>query len=433
MKKVFNKEVIILIFLTIIFFVIQMVVPYIGVDDYYAHSNLSLIDNPFKRGIDRALNWNMRIGEIIFYTIGCAPKILYNFIISIFFACFLILMKKYSSNNYKNKLSQYILYYFLILAFMPILIDNCFKMSDACNHLIGTCFILTVLYPLIEFDKGKDLISNHKLRYNILIILGFFAGISSENNSIFILIFLVYILLKNFIKYRRITRWHIFTFISTLAGYMLLIFCKSTLYRISFFNSKLWVVSSSLTDIFKNFLTWNKNYIILFIILLVLYITINLIKFKRDFKFDKNLKYSLFLLAISITTVLMFIFSPYYHNRGLLLIQFILLINIINLINLIFCNVNQKILHVISVILLIISLISSYDIANYFYKYNVFDKNRDKNIEQQVSQKKLSIEFPTFKDKYKEYGYYGQELSICTEEIVKQKYNIDYEFKLSCN
>lgn len=431
MKKIFNKDFFILVSLTLIFFLVQMCVPYIGIDDFNAQY-INTSSNIFLRGIERGINWNMRIGEILFFTIGLFPKVIYNIMISLFFACFLILIKKYSNINYKNKISQYILYFFLIMFFMPAMIENMFKMSDACNHLVGTCFILTVLLPLIKYDNGTNVIDS-KIKYNLLIILSFFAGMSSENNSIFILIFLVYIILKNLFKFKKIERWHLFMFISTLAGYSLLIFCGSTMTRIEYFNSLSDIQKSSISSIFWIFYEYNQCYVILFIILFILYLIIAFIKYRGKFKIDRKIKYNLFLLILSTTTLLMFLFAPYFSNKGALFIQFILIINIVDLVNIVCCDINKIILIIVSIILLLLSLISTYGIAKYFYDYKVFDRNRNISILEQSSEMKDTITFPLYKGMYNNNVlFFFQDLTVCEEEIIKLKYDINYEFKVLC-
>lgn len=435
MKKIFNKEFFILVALTLIFFLVQMVVPYIGIDDFYAH-HVGYNDNLFLRGINRAIIWNTRIGEIILFSIGWLPKFVYNIVISFFFAYFLILMKKYSNTNYKNKLSQYILYYFLIIcASVPLFINIFFKMSDASNHLIGTCLILTVLLAIIKFDNGSDIIQNSKFKYNMLLIVSFFAGMASENNSIFILIFHLYVIVKNFIKSKIIVRWQIFSFIATLAGYILLIFSGSTFHRIEFFYDDYGTFTTPIINIIRGFWWYYNKIIIIFIILLVIYIIIGIVKDKRNFKFDNKIKYNIKLLVMSLSTLLMFMFSPYYQNRGTLLILFFLLINIVDLINIILSKLNYIFLMIISIVLLIISLIFTFDISIYFYNYRIFDEQRNIQVQDQIKNNSETVTFPIYKvdSKYHhEFSY--QEYTICDKEVLKNRYNIyyDYQYKLIC-
>ena len=415
------------IFVIISFFMIFMTPNIFGIDDtlgntYIFEPNNTFFDNVLKV-IDRAINWNMRIGEIAFFIIGCFPRIFTIIFVSIRMAiyCNLVYIFTYGkkSKEYLYTLKYpitIIISYLLTLSIYPGYSETFICTAGNYNHVFGLIMILLAALPFRLYLEDVDILKNKKI--NILfLIISFFAGLAMETNTPFLLLYELIILLikidkKNIKKYFLKNKIKIFGMLFTSIGlFILYLSCK---FRIKFFKTIFWAVDQKIIqDIIKRY----RYVFYLIAILLVLYLITNKLNIK---KLIKDIRISLLLVLMSIFSILIIYITPAYYVIRMTIFFFFTLLTIISyLSNEIF---KEKLGLIILIPAIFFSIYMTHDAINFYHDMNEFNKLRLKSIEQQYNDGYDLIQCPLYDNKYKTFfpeRLTTFEFTYCDENYLK--------------
>ena len=170
-------------------------------DDLYI-SNHQTIATLFQQAYNDYFNWNGRVVGQSAWRIIVSSNIFVSAFLIAFFALSLILLIQYFSktrNIIKYSLLSFLLSFFSVILFSPVIGQIFFWKAGAGNYLLTTVVILTFILPFHDWYQEGTI--KKSLLYYLLPIIGFIAGWSNENTSGgALLIVFIYIILGRFYK-----------------------------------------------------------------------------------------------------------------------------------------------------------------------------------------------------------------------------------------
>lgn len=405
-KKNYVKYIIIGLVGIFLFFLMKEV-PLLGEDDYFLYRKFSSLQGTIDKGLFKLLmSWNVRSGQIIGFLLGRLPRYAFYIVNSIMILIYIYLIHYYSFIDQKKEKFYFticITFFYLFYLF-PATFDDFFWMAGSCNHLYSVIFNLAFFLPFYRLLNNLEKPPKY---YPLYLVLAVLAGSSMENIPIFIITVVTFILIfrKNKIKY--LIKNYVIPFLLYITSYLILIFNHSTERRLhdyqKYYQKDQLVGLDKIVDILKTFIKQNKYTIILFVILLMIYII------HKKFILPKRVKINLILLLVSLETLLIFYFIPYYSNRAMLFLSSFFLINITFFLSFL-CTLKKAIFKVL------ISLLFLLDIYGYTYFYQVY-----KNSKIAINERNIYL----LKQKDKDIYHYSFPPCDYGQRVIEYKYNND--------
>lgn len=232
MRKFFNQKSLNIVGLCIIFLIVFILNHFNGqiVDDL----GYATVSNPLEHVWWEYFNWNGRaIGE--FLAIGVLlklPLILVDFLNTIAFMLLLWILEKFTETNESQTFSiwRYALLFASIMVFTVVPGQDFFWTTGSANYLYTALFALIPL--LVVYNKFRfNLVSNKNILTVFAIPFGLLAGWSTENIGGTTLLGLILLMILMLCNKQRIDRVTFLLSISTLVGYLLLIFAPGNSVR----------------------------------------------------------------------------------------------------------------------------------------------------------------------------------------------------------
>ena len=398
-----NKNVILInLFIALCYLIILTVIEQIGIDNILANTYLY---NPrltffqtIKHIYNRAIFWNLRIGELVYFTVGAFPKYIFYLISSINFIVLNNLIIFYTFGKIKVK------HYFIFILFSSIFLftltpafSEIFLWEAGCfNQFFDTIIILIAGIPFRYLQENKNIFKNKKRKLILYFTFFFIAGFSTEN---IVPTLIVYMIISTFIyfkKNKKIIKWPIFATIVTSISFLIMITSKSTKIRINSFDGLKWAIITK-NKMFENFF---KHYIIL--ILLMIIFTIIYIVYCKKKKISISSKlYNILLINFTISFIALFsqIFGKYFEVRSILIIA-ISFYNIFIYYLSKFLTFSKKYIKIILILQLTFLLIYSISLRYIYLDYNKFNILKEKYINKQKINNNKNIKCPRYDNKY---------------------------------
>lgn len=430
-KIILTNLLIFLSYLTLIS-VIQLA----GIDDLEANTyqyipKLTLIET-IKHIVNRAVNWNTRIGEILYFIVGAFPRwvflILNSFMMVIYINLMYLYMIGTKKEEHKNK------YYFIVsciylftLLFTPVFSEVFLWMGGSCNHLWGTIIILLAAYPFRLYIENKNVFNekfNTKWKFTLYLIYCFVAGTAMEN-VVPTVIFACFIsILINLIENKKIDIKPIITLITMTIGFLFLIFASSTQTRINLFN-KIYASGIPKPNMFSYFY---ENYKFLIITAIALLTILIILKKIMKQKLSKTLIINISITLISFISFLLMIFSPYFELRTVLIVSIFLIAFIV------FCLSelieNKMLLNVGSIIIMIFLIICIQYLIFIYKDFYEFNKYRELSYQNQIKKYNTINYCLSYDNPYNVKDYnrlFDIQKVYCDSTYLKKIYNIELD------
>lgn len=407
--KKYKYTIIISLFIFFTYIIISSVNNIFGIDEIYANTyiynpNLT-IEESIHHIIYRVTNWNMRLGELVYFILGCFPKFVCTIsngvTVLLFFNLIFIFTygkksKEYfnTSKYFKSLLISFIISLTIFPAFSEVLIWN----AGVYNHIFSVNLTLIAALPFRLLLDNYDIFNERKKLKYVYILISFLAGFSVENVTAWMLVFNSIILIykkfnKNkFIDSMKYNLIYILNILSTIIGFIIMyIFSKE---RVDFFGQFSFVADSK-NDYFLR-IPYLYRYVILLIIILLL---INIIKKKI---YIKNLKSTekilLFQSLTSVISLIIILFTPaYFVYRVTTLFYSFQLMLIVYLMNNL---LNNKIIKKTYIFDIIIILFMTVRLVFFYNDFNEFNSLSDKNIREQYSNGQTILDCVYYDNKY---------------------------------
>ena len=357
-----------------------------GIDDVLANSyifspNNTIMDN-IHNIIIRLVYWNPRIGEMMYFIVGCFPRWVFYLFYGIRVVLFFNLVYIYT---YGKKSRDYLFsdkYIISILTSAVITLTLCpaydevfIWMAGTYNHLYDLIVILLVLLPFRLLLDDVNIFPKKKITKTIYLIVSFISGFTLEHIvPIQLLAEGLIIFFKNFRdksslkdKIRKNTL-QISSMLLTSIAYI--IFILSAKIRIDYFREANYL-NETKYNLATRIITDYKYIIIPILVLL-------LIRKYTLKKIIKNVKFQMLSIILSILSMIILYFAPsYYELRTTFTLYFSLLTLLIYLINELFEKKFSRIFIYLNIIILGISIVG---ITVYFSGLNKFNVIREEQI-----------------------------------------------------
>jgi hypothetical protein len=184
--------------------------------------------------------WNPRIGEALTTITAVFPKFFFDIINTLMFLWLLIVLFTIGFGrfpNWKRLTDSFAIFliFFVIILFMPLLGQLFFWKSGACNHTWGLIILLSFILPYRLNYQRKIKIDNIFVLI-LFIIFGLTAGLTIENASVIVLVFLfLYFLIAWHQK--KISLNFLYPIISFAIGVFILLFGPGTTVRRNYYKS----------------------------------------------------------------------------------------------------------------------------------------------------------------------------------------------------
>lgn len=322
-------------------------------DELYMDSK-NIID-VFKNCFSDYFDVNGRIPAHIFLrTVLMFPKVVYNLLNTFMFIGSIILLYLHSTLNYKISVWIKLIIYTLISYFMyyqsPEFIYCSVWASGSCNYMwIGTIILLYLLYYRISiFNKVFSIDTSFKKRsigFTIyFIVIAFISGMSNENTGGGVLMCLIAFILYYLINKIKIEKIYIYGTISTLTGFLLLLFSPSNAVRQEdlkgigivrdTISSKIFAIKA-LTRV--SLIDFNLLIPMFFILAIFIFLIIKIRKMNIWFKY----LYSIFMFFVAFAVHYALILSPYSPDWARYGAMLFLMISVMSLISLLTENIKS--------------------------------------------------------------------------------------------
>lgn len=311
-------------------------------DDLYI-SNHQTIATLFQQAYNDYFNWNGRVVGQSAWRIIVSSNIFVSAFLIAFFALSLILLIQYFSktrNINKYSLLPFLLSFFSVILFSPVIGQIFFWKAGAGNYLLTTVVILTFILPFHDWYQEGTI--KKSLLYYLLPIIGFIAGWSNENTSGgALLIVFIYIILGRFYKKISIDIYQIISIIAYLIGYIFLLIAPGNSIRTRATMSTLWLDQSLLVHFKNGFIAVTKSLIHQYFFLLFLIFVLTLFfMFRKQYTVVIN---SLIWSLSGLATIYVLSFSPLGQDGGRAFFGGIILIIIaLNILLNNFMNINSS-------------------------------------------------------------------------------------------
>ena len=402
--KKYKYVILISFFIFLSYIIISSVNNIFGIDEIQANTyiynpNLTL-EESIRHIIYRVTDWNMRLGELIYFILGRFPKfvctISNGITILLFFNLIFVFTygaksKEYfnTSKYYKSLLISFIVSLTIFPAFSEVMVWN----AGIYNHIFSVNLSLIAALPFRLLLENYNLFDNHKkLKY-----LSFLAGFSVENVTAWMLIFNIVILFKiinkNNIKQSiKDNFMYIINIILTIIGFSIMyIFSKI---RVDFF-SQLDFVNASKKSLFIKIPYLYIYVIVIILILLFINIVKKKICIKKLKKIEKILLFQSFSSIISL--IVIFITHAYFAYRVTTLFYIFQLILIIYLVNNLLENKIIKYTYILDIGIIIFMTLR---LVFFYNDFNEFNLIRDKYIKDQYSNGTVVLSCVNYDNKY---------------------------------
>lgn len=341
-------------------------------------------------------HWNARLGEQLAIFFLGFHKDYFNFLnsfvaLSFFYIIFLYAFGSLPDFRRRCDIYPFIISFALVIFLMPAFGEIYFWTAGACNYLWACELILIFGLPYRLLLSGKDILSGKGVLLPLFCLLGFLAGMSSENSAVVIEVLIMAIILYSISKRRKLGAWVYCGAISLSAGIMYLYFAPSTKVRLDYYNKAYGVGKVTLSTYFlrartigQDFVRSDELLIGLFLVLLVFSLfyhrkeLTSALKRSSDGKDlngeEKEVFSVLFLLAISFISLGILVLPPYHEQRSFLLTVTMLIVAIVKLFSCITRNPSplvKKAIHSLILLILSITILKSFLV---YGKYSRFDQ-----------------------------------------------------------
>ncbi len=400
LKKIDYKFLIINLIIIVSYVLILSAFGLHGHDDefaytYYSNPAISFIGK-IKQILGRSINWNLRIGELLYFTFGAFPLWVSYIMHSIIMITFLNLVvyyalgyDKYKKSNIKNILL--IVTFLIFMLVNPIISEVFFWTGGIFNHLFSIVIILLVGIPFRNLMDNYDNLNCFNKKYILYLIFCFLASFNVESTVATLIVGLFVINLVLLIKNKKIDILKLLPLIVLCIGFlMLLLLSKNRVIAQSMNSYNVYTKE----NMFSLFMANRLLQIIMLVAMTLLYFIV--------FKLNNINQYKkrLYILLVSFSSFIAMMFSPYYVDRGVLILDVGIVIYVIYILYKIIDKIKNKFVFVpIYILLTIVIIFVTYNYRQLFIDYNEFDKIRDSYIREQIKEGKEFI-FYTYDNKY---------------------------------
>ena len=203
-------------------------------------SFLDKVNFVFQSVVNDALNWNIRVGEALTIMIGAFPPIIFdilNTINYIWLTILLFIIGFIRFPEWKNQSDLFALFLinFQIIVLLPLLGQVFFWQAGTGNHNWGVTILLSFIIPFLLISRAEIKYDN-VLILSLLIIYGFFAGLTIENGVVIVIVALL-ILLLYLIRKNQFDLKYLYPILSFIIGAFVLLFSPSTSNRRNYYAS----------------------------------------------------------------------------------------------------------------------------------------------------------------------------------------------------
>lgn len=380
-----------------------------GIDEIYANINTYMPSLTIGQSVflifQRFFCWNMRLGELVYFTLGRFPKfvgtISNGLTVLLFFNLIFIFTYGKKSKEYFNTPKYYkslLICYIVSLTLFPAFSEVFMWNAGVYNHIFGVNLSLIGALPFRLLLDDYNIFSKYKWLGKVYFVISFLSGFSVENVTAWMLVFNISIFLYKKINLKdiksSIKKSSIFFINILLACVGTGIMFLASQIRVVFFDPLPFVNES------KRLLLLRVPYLYFFVILLIfILIIINVFKKKLVIKKLKPIEKILLFQALSsvISLLVIMVTSAYFVYRVTILFFTFQLAIIVYLINNLLEDKSIKFSCVIDVIFIIfmsIRLVFFYNDLNDFHNIN------DKYIRDQYSSGSKVLSCAQYDNKY---------------------------------
>lgn len=367
-------------------------------------------------------HWNARLGEQLAIFFLGFHKGYFNLLNSVvaatyFYTIFLYAFGRVADFRRRRDIYPFIISFALVIFLMPAFGEIYFWTTGACNYLWACELILIFGLPYRLLLSGKDVLSRRRTLLPLFCMLGFLAGMSSENSAVVFGVLILAIILYFIVKKRRLSAWIYCGGISLSAGILYLYFSPSTKIRLDYYNKAHGVGKVTFStyilrawDVAKDFVWSNKYLIGLFIVLLLFYF----FQRKRDFisalhsssEYGENENNGvqevfvvLFLLTLTCIALAVLVVPPYHEQRSFFLTVTMLIIVIVRLFSEITRNSSplaKRVTHLVLLVIFFLTILKSFLIYEKYVFFHNEATMRDVRIKQLAQEKVKEIKVAPF-------------------------------------
>ena len=400
-----------IIFTAVTIFVLMLVLNFVTpliMDDYNytfgLNGRISNLKDIFEYQIWFYFNWGGRnIAHTIAQFFLMNNKTVFNICNSLTFIVLILLIlnfSKFNKREVKNKFIYLILIYFILWFNTPAYGQSFIWLTGSANYLWTSVIALLYILIFINLNENKKY---NKIQIFVLSILGLLAGWTNENTGASLIVMLaVHLFMLKFIEKIKINKIHIFTFISSIIGFIIMIIAPGNYERSSMFNDNTFFIIKWIKRAIDITQT-ATNFLIIPISIIVILISIYIYKKQKI-----NKKIYIFLAGIIVATYSM-VASPTFPERSWTIVVIYMTIVITTLLSELKLEKRLKNLILYNVTIISgIALLGSYYytfIDSYGF-YKTWD-NRSKIIEKEKKNGKMDFEFNAYITTRKQSASYG--------------------------
>jgi Family of unknown function (DUF6056) len=355
--------------------------------------------------INQSSHWNARLGEQLAIFFLGFHKDYFNFLnsfvaIAYFYTIFLYAFGSLPDFRRRRDIYPFIISFALVIFLMPAFGEMYFWTAGACNYLWACELILIFGLPYRLLLSGRDILSGKGALLPLFCLLGFLAGMSSENSAVVIDVLIMAIILYSIRKRHRLGAWIYCGAVSLSAGIMYLYFVPSTKLRLDYYNKVYGVGKVTLSTYFlraravgQDFMRSDELLIVLFTVLLLFFF----FDHRKDFtsairhsKDGKNINADmkevfsvLFLLSISLISIAILVLPPYHEQRSFLLTVTMLVVATVKLFSDLTVNswpLGKKAMHVLIIMIFSITIFKSFLVYREYSRFDQEAISRDMKI-----------------------------------------------------
>ncbi len=400
LKKVDYKFLIINLLIIVSYVLILSAFGLHGHDDefaytYYSNPTMSFIEK-IKQIIGRGIHWNFRIGELLYFAFGAFPLWVSYIMHSIIMITFLNLVvyyalgyDKYKKSNIKNILL--VVAFLIFMLVNPIISEVFFWTGGIFNHLFSVVIILLVGIPFRNLMDNYDNLNCFNKKYFLYLIFCFLASFNVESTVATLIVGLFVINLVLLIKNKKIDILKLLPLVVLCIGFFAFLLLSK--YRVVAQSMESYSAYSK-ENMFSLFMANRLLEIIMLIAMTLLYFIVFRLSDANQYK------KRLYILLVSFSSFIAMMISPYYVDRGVLILDVCIVIYVIYILYKIIGKIKNKLVFIpIYILLGILVIFITYNYRQLFIDYNEFDKIRDSYIREQIEDGKEFIYY-TYDNKY---------------------------------
>lgn len=336
----------------------------------------------------QSTTWNARLGEQLAIVFLAFNKDYFNILNSIVALIYGYLIFLYAFNrkmkfSEKSDLFSALMIFLLVIIFMPVLGEIFFWETGATNYLWSLVLLLMFGYPYKKMLSDNSNIMNKYPKLLIpYFILSFLSGMTNENTVVVFGALVALVFFIKIIKKQKIFLWMYISVALYVSGVCCLFLSPSTKIRTDYYNEAFGIQNVNLNtyvirlkQVFVQFINANLNLLFVLLIVGVIFAVWHRLRSKTNNRVSVNLKSNIYMLLLSILSLVVLMMAPYVETRAFFLAVTMMIGLITYMVSEVYRDVNVKLKGFYNVILFsLLVCVFLYNGNKIYHVYSDFDQ-----------------------------------------------------------